>query len=160
MARPLLVIPGSGTNSAVGERSPDPVEVAWRRLLRRLAPFRSRTGAAEGALGFLRALTIGWTAIVAAPSTAHTLSPQECFEGGDFIAHAAEARDNGVTKAAFIDRLVSDVYLIQAFPRELRWFVLDPEDAEFLQSEALRVFDRPRPPETHRAEFLSRCFDR
>ena len=108
----------------------------------------------------LRALIAGWIATVAFPSMGHPLSLQECFEGGDFIAHAAVARDNGMTKAVFIDRLVADVYVIQAFPPELRWFVVDPEDAEFLQSEASQVFDDPRPPEAHRAGFLSRCFDR
>jgi hypothetical protein len=110
--------------------------------------------------GWLRALILACASVVAAASAAHPLSVQECFEGGDFIAHAAEARDNGVTKAEFVARLVADVYLIQAFPRELRWFVLDPEDAEFLESEASQVFDRPLPPEAQRASFLSRCFER
>ena len=106
-------------------------------------------------------LFIGCFAIAAAaPAGAHPLSLQECFEGGDFIAHAAQARDNGVTKAAFNDKLTADIYLIQAFPRELRWFVVDSEDAEFLQIEASLVFDRPQAPESHRADFLSRCFDR
>ena len=85
---------------------------------------------------------------------------QECFEGGDFIAHAAQARDNGITKTAFNDKLLGDIYLIQAFPRELRWFVQDPDDAEFLFAEATIVFDSPRAPEAHRSDFLSRCFDR
>ena len=91
---------------------------------------------------------------------AHALSLQECFEGGDFIANAAMARDNGIGKQEFIDRLVGDIRLIQAFPPELRWFVADPEDAEFLHAESTRVFERPRGPEAHRAQFLSRCFER
>jgi hypothetical protein len=93
-------------------------------------------------------------------ASAHPLSLQECFEGGDFIAHAAEARDNGMTKAAFKDKLLADIYLIQAFPPDLRWFVQDPEDGEFLLAEATTVFDRPQTPEAHRSGFLSRCFDR
>ena len=105
-------------------------------------------------------LLLGWLTAVAPPLNAHSLSLQECFEGGDFIAHAAEARDNGITKAAFNDKLVADIFLIQAFPRELRWFVQDPEDAEFLLGETTMVFETPQVPETHRAEFLSRCFDR
>jgi hypothetical protein len=105
-------------------------------------------------------LALGWFVVAATPSPAHPLSLQECFEGGDFIAHAAEARDNGMTKSAFNDRLLADIYLIQAFPRELRWFVQDPDDAEFLVAEAALVFDRPQPPEAHRSQFLSRCFDR
>jgi len=91
---------------------------------------------------------------------AHALTLQECFEGGDFIANAAMARDNGMGKAEFVDRLVGDIRLIQAFPPEMRWFVTDPEDAEFLHAETTRVFDRPQVPEGHRAQFLSRCFER
>ena len=105
-------------------------------------------------------LMLSWLGIVATPSPAHPLSLQECLEGGDFITHAAQARDNGMTKATFNDKLLGDIYLIQAFPRELRWFVQDPEDAEFLLAEATTVFDRPRAPEAHRTDFLSRCFNR
>ena len=105
-------------------------------------------------------LLLGWLAVAAAPAQAHALSLQECFEGGDFIAHAAQARDNGMTKRAFNDKLLADIYLIQAFPPELRWFVQDPDDAEFLVMEATLVFDWPQVPESHRTEFLSRCFDR
>ena len=105
-------------------------------------------------------LLLGWLAIAAAPAQAHALSLQECFEGGDFIAHAAQARDNGMTKTAFNDKLLADIYLIQAFPRALRWFVQDPEDAEFLVAEATLVFDQPQMPESQRTDFLSRCFDK
>ena len=93
-----------------------------------------------------------------APASSHQRTLQECLEGGDFIANAAHARDNGMSKAAFIDRLLDDIRLIQAFPPELRWFVVDPEDAEFLHEESSKVFDAPRRPEAHRAQFLSRCF--
>src|SRR5438445_382351 len=109
---------------------------------------------------WLGVLLLGLALSFAPRATAHVLSLQECFEGGDFIAHAAEARGNGMTKAAFLDHLVADIRLIQAFPPELRWFVADPEDADFLYAEAARVFDTPQPPEAHRAQFLSRCFDR
>jgi hypothetical protein len=91
---------------------------------------------------------------------AHALSLQECFEGGDFIANAAMARDNGMGKSEFVDRLLGDIRLVQAFPPEMRWFVMDPEDAEFLHAETIRVFDRPQRSEGHRAQFLSRCFER
>ena len=92
--------------------------------------------------------------------TAHVLTLEECLEGGDFISHAAEARDNGTTKAEFLDRLVADILLIQAFPPQLRWFVYDSEDAEFLHAETARIFDAPLHPEAHRTQFLSRCFER
>ena len=106
------------------------------------------------------ALIMGAALATGTAASAHPLSLQECFEAGDFITHAAQARDNGTTKRAFLDRLVEDVYVLQAFPRELRWFVLDSDDAEFLNFEAALVFDRPQSPEAHRADFLSRCFDR
>jgi hypothetical protein len=93
------------------------------------------------------------------PAGAHERTLQECLEGGDFIANAARARDNGMTKAEFLNRLLDDVRLIQAFPPQLRWFVLDPEDADFLATEASKVFDTPLRPEAHRAQFLSRCFE-
>ena len=99
--------------------------------------------------------------VVSSPRVgAHAPSLQECFEGGDFVAHAAQARDNGMTKAAFIDKLMADIRLIQTFPPALRWFVADTEDAEFLHAESMRVFDAPQEPETHRAQFLKHCFDR
>jgi hypothetical protein len=105
-------------------------------------------------------LWFGLAGSVASPAGAHALSLQECLEGGDFIAHAAQARDNGVTRTAFLDHLVDDIRLIQAFPPQLRWFVADPPDAEFLYAEAALVFDTPQQPEAQRAQFLSRCLDR
>lgn len=146
----------------MAEAGRDCSEIAGRqpRASQRLREFMSSTGRTGRARGCVCALVFGWAAIIAVPSAAHPLTLQECFEAGDFIAHAAEARDNGITKTEFVERLVADVYLIQAFPPELRWFVVDPDDAEFLQSEASRVFDSPRSPEMHRADFLSRCFNR
>ena len=94
------------------------------------------------------------------PAAGHASTLQECLEAGDFIANAARARDNGITKVAFLERLVGDIRLIQAFPPQLRWFVVDPDDAEFLHVESSAVFDTPQAPEAHRAQFLSRCFDR
>jgi hypothetical protein len=106
------------------------------------------------------ALLLGLSASLGVPADAHTPSPQECLEGGDFIAHAAESRDHGMARAEFLDKLVADIYLIQAFPPSLRWFVVDPDDAEFLRDESARVFDAPLPPEAHRGQFLARCFER
>ncbi len=106
------------------------------------------------------ALLVLATLAGASQAAGHGLSPQECLEGGDFIAHAAQSRDNGMTRTVFLDNLVADIRLIQAFPAELRWFVVDPEDAVFLHTEASKVFDAPLRPEAHRAQFLSLCFDR
>ena len=93
-----------------------------------------------------------------APAVGHERTLEECLEGGDFIANAAQSRDNGMTKTQFISRLLDDIRLIQAYPPQLRWFVVDPEDAEFLAAEATKVFETPLRPEAHRAQFLSRCF--
>ena len=138
----------------------NPLEAAFDRRSRRSDSRASSSTALSGALRWVCGLILGSLAFAAPSSDAHPLSLQECFEGGDFIAHAAQARDNGMTKDTFSDKLLADIYLIQAFPRELRWFVQDPEDAEFLLAEATTVFDHPRAPEAHRTDFLSRCFDR
>ena len=81
---------------------------------------------------------------VGSPAAGHAPNLQECLEAGDFIANAAHARDNGITKVAFLERLVGDIRLIQAFPPQLRWFVVDPDDAEFLHAESSAVFDAPQ----------------
>ena len=76
------------------------------------------------------------------------------------IANAAIARDNGISRDAFITRLDDDLHLIHAFPAELRWFAKDAEDERFLRDEAEAVFDAPATPEDHRAAFLRACFRR
>jgi hypothetical protein len=91
---------------------------------------------------------------------ASPLSAAECFEGSDFIANAAHARENGMSRAAFMGRLEEDLMLIQAFPPQLRWFAKDAEDERFLLEWARLVFDAPEAPERHRARFLAACLDR
>ena len=88
---------------------------------------------------------------------AHDLTLDECLEGSDFIMHAAMSRENGMTREAFLDRMESDIHLIQAFPPELRWFVQDQDDADLLTSAARLVFDSPREPQSHQSEFLAAC---
>ena len=90
-------------------------------------------------------------------AAAHDLTLDECLEGSDFIMHAAMSRENGMTREAFLDRMESDIHLIQAFPPELRWFVQDQDDAELLTSAARLVFDSPREPQSHQSEFLAVC---
>lgn len=89
---------------------------------------------------------------------AHTVA--ECFEGSDFIANAALARDNGMSRSAFLDRLEEDFLLIRAYPPALRWFARDAEDERLLFATAAEVFDAPRHPDVHRARFLELCFER
>src|SRR5215467_10407943 len=90
-------------------------------------------------------------------AVAHELTLAECAEGSDFIMHAAMSRENGMTREAFLERMESDIRLIQAFPPHLRWFVQDEDDEELLTSAARLVFDSPREPESHQSEFLAVC---
>ena len=102
----------------------------------------------------LAALT-GWlTAGASAPSVT------ECLEGSDFIVNAARARENGMSRAAFLARMEEDFRLIQAFPPELRWFAKDADDERLLLEAARDVFDAPAAPEAHRARFLAVCLAR
>jgi len=91
---------------------------------------------------------------------AHELTSSECREGGDFIKHAAMSRDYGVSREMFLDRMQSDLAMIQAFPPHLRWFVQDPDDEELLSGAARLVFDAPRAPESHQSAFLEACLAR
>jgi hypothetical protein len=100
------------------------------------------------------------TALAAMNASASTLSVADCFEGSDFIANAAVARENGMSRDAFLDRMEEDFQLIQAFPPALRWFAHDEDDARFLLQSAREVFDAPDAPEGHRAHFLAACFAR
>ncbi len=90
-------------------------------------------------------------------AAAHDLTLAECTEGGDFIMHAAMSRENGMTREAFLERMESDIRLIQAFPPQLRWFVQDEDDEQLLTWAARLVFDSPREPESHQSEFLAAC---
>jgi len=101
------------------------------------------------------ALSAGATAAIAS-----NLTVAECFEGSDFIAHAAQARENGVSREQFLHRLEDDIELIQAYPPQLRWFAKDHDDEVFLYESARQVFDAPETPERHRAAFLAACFTR
>jgi hypothetical protein len=98
--------------------------------------------------------------LAALPAWSHDTSLDECIEGSDFIRNAALSRDNGITRSDFIGRMHADIELIQAFPKELRWFVQDESDAELLLGHAALVFDEPRAPESHQAAFLQACVGR
>ena len=97
------------------------------------------------------------TSIWVAQATAHPLTLAECAEGGEFIRNAALARDAGASREFFIGKLEEDLILIQAFPPQLRWFVQDAVDEEFLSRRLERVFDEPMKPEQHEAAFISDC---
>jgi hypothetical protein len=91
------------------------------------------------------------------PALAHKPTARECLEAGDFIHNAARSRDGGTTREFFLDRLQQDYAMIRAFRPELRWFVLDADDEEFLQAEVRLVFDAPLAGEQQRTDFLERC---
>jgi hypothetical protein len=108
----------------------------------------------------IRSAVVVTLVALAAGAGASAPSVDECLEGSDFIANAAHARDNGIGRERFLDRLDTDMYTVRAFPPALRWFVHDPDDEAFLRDAAATVFDRPLPAEDHRAAFLRACFDR
>ena len=99
-------------------------------------------------------------ALLVLPAAASSLTVEECFEGSDFIANAARARENGISRGEFIGRMQDDFELIHAYPPALRWFAKDDEDERFLLESAREVFDAPETPEGHRARFLQACFGR
>jgi hypothetical protein len=92
-----------------------------------------------------------------AEAGAHAITLVECREGGEFIRNAALARDAGVTRDFFIGKLEEDLMLIRAFPPQLRWFVQDEADEQFLSERAEQVFDAPRQPEEHETAFVRDC---
>ena len=94
-----------------------------------------------------------WAAQVAA----HPLTLAECTEGAEFIRNAALARDNGVTREFFVNKLAEDLVLIQSFPPHLRWFVQDPSDEILLSEAVFKVFDEPMNADQHQASFASAC---
>jgi len=104
-----------------------------------------------------RVLLLAALAAAASTALAHRPSYEECLEGSDFIANAARARDNGISKSEFVSRMREDIEMIQAYPPQLRWFVQDGEDATFLIGHAEQVFDAPRAPKAHQTDFLASC---
>jgi hypothetical protein len=93
----------------------------------------------------------------AAPGYTHSLTLDECTEGGEFIRNAALARDNGVTRDFFVSRLVEDLVMIQSYPPPLRWFVQDSSDEKLLSDAVFKVFDEPVQAEQHEASFVGAC---
>jgi hypothetical protein len=84
----------------------------------------------------------------------------DCLDGSDFVANAARARDNGMSRDAFLARMEEDFVVIRSFPPALRWFVKDDDDERFLLEAAARVYDRPQAPTQHQADFLAVCLQR
>ena len=96
-------------------------------------------------------------ALASPPALAGAHTPSECREGADFIRNAAMARDNGQSRASFIDRLVGDLAAIRGLPLTLRWFARDRADEQLLIRHTERVFAQPGEPDTHGRGFLLEC---
>ena len=95
--------------------------------------------------------------IWAVQGMAHSLTKTECIEGGEFIRNAALARDNGMTREFFVNKLAEDLMIIQSYPPSVRWFVQDAGDEKFLSDAVFKVFDEPVKPEQHEASFVGAC---
>jgi hypothetical protein len=98
--------------------------------------------------------------LAAGLACAGTRTSDECAEGAEFIGNAARARENGMSREAFLEQMQADFQAIRAFPNELRWFVHDEADETFLLGAAREVFDRPEIPERHRTSFFRACLGR
>jgi hypothetical protein len=115
-----------------------------------------RNASQARAAGFLALLAVA----AVCPAVAGTPTSTECTEAAEFIGNAAHARENGMTRNAFIGQMESDFTMIRAFPNELRWFVHDEADEAFLLDAAQEVFDRPESPDHHRIAFFRACLSR
>jgi hypothetical protein len=93
----------------------------------------------------------------AAQAMAHALTIDECTEGAEFIRNTALARDNGMTREFFVNKLVEDLAMIQSFPPHLRWFVQDSGDEKLLSEAVFKVFDEPVKADQHESSFISAC---
>jgi hypothetical protein len=96
-------------------------------------------------------------ALLPLPAAALTVTVRDCFEGAQFIENAAHARNNGISREAFVARLDEDLQLIQAYPPALRWFAQDEDDAMLLRAGVVQVFAEERLPQEHGARFLALC---
>lgn len=98
--------------------------------------------------------------LYSACALAHRPSLQECREAGEFIRNAALAREAGMTREAFLDRLHGDLMAIRVHPPELRWFAQDDDDEAFLVAAVEEVFDAPVKSAEHEADLLRKCLAR
>ena len=103
-----------------------------------------------------RALALA-LAVFAPSAAALEVAAGDCREAAQFIGNAARARDNGIGKAAFVARFDEDVVILDSIPAAQRWFVHGPAEAEFLRAAIVEVFDAPRAPIRHSADFLAAC---
>ena len=91
---------------------------------------------------------------------AHKPSLQECREAGEFIRSAALARDGGMSREAFLERLQGDLIAIRSHPPTMRWFAQDEDDEAFLVAAVEAVFEVPAKPAEHESDMLRKCLAR
>jgi hypothetical protein len=132
---------GAGKRMAIAGHGDAPPSRRWSAWIPRIA-------------ALLALLAIPAVCIASMPS------PAECAEAGDFIRNAALARDGGISEERFIGQIRDDVLVIQGFPPQLRWFVQDDDDAEFLIAAATDVFRHPREARMHQGDFVTACLGR
>jgi hypothetical protein len=96
-------------------------------------------------------------ALLPVTASALTVTSRDCLEGAQFIENAAHARNNGISREAFVTRLDEDLQIIQAIPPQMRWFAQDEDDALLLRSAVLQVFAEAQEPKEHAAGFLAVC---
>jgi hypothetical protein len=96
-------------------------------------------------------------AFAAASAQAIEVGASECREASQFIGNAAQSRDNGASKEFFVGRLDDDLFLLESLAPEHRWFAHSADEARFLRDAVLEVFDFPRRPAEHAADFLADC---
>jgi hypothetical protein len=123
-------------------------------------PHRHRGGRMRDTRRNILQLAVATLAAAFLEASAGVPALGECLEGGDFIGNAARGRDNGISRATFMDQMSADFMVIRAFPPPLRWFAKDADDEEFLRAAAAEVFDRPLEAEAHRASFIRACLAR
>ncbi len=103
---------------------------------------------------------IAFATLLGTNAYAHPLSRDECTEGSDFIRNAALSRENGMGASVFLERTMADLAAIKSFPPELRWFVQDQRDEDYLINAVAEVFTNPQDPNLHQSSFLADCVKR
>lgn len=103
---------------------------------------------------FALAAQDGENSLVGRPFS-HTI--KECWEGSQFIMHAAQARDNGYSSAKFKMQLEADFKTLRQLPMASRWFIYTPDDEKFVRAWVNEAYDKKRNPDELAQEFLARC---
>lgn len=91
---------------------------------------------------------------------AHVPSFDECLEASQFISHASMSRDNGYPWETFAQQMENDINYLQSIPENLRWFVVDKDDGQYLYGWAETAFNNKKTPDENATDFLNSCLKR